>query len=69
MTLTREEYRERPLEENPLLKDAGTGWNGMGMHQISAWPVSRGWWIAAVDGKRRSDQYTFCLGNLIFRWP
>jgi hypothetical protein len=69
MTLTREEYRERPLENNPLLKDSGVGWNGMGMHQISALPVSHGRWIAAVDGKRRSDQYTFCLGNIIFRWP
>jgi hypothetical protein len=69
MTLTRDEYRERPLEGNPLLKDAGVGWNGIGMHQISALPVSRGRWIAAVDGKRRSDQYSFCLGNMIFRWP
>lgn len=69
MTLTREEYRERPLEDNPLLKDSGTGWNAMGMHQISSWPVSRGRWIAAVDGKRRSDQYFFCLGKTIFRVP
>lgn len=69
MTLTREEYRERPLEDNPLLKDSGTGWNGMGMHQISALPVSRGRWIAAVDGKRRSGQYIFCLGKTIFRVP
>ncbi|MFO7667897.1 MAG: hypothetical protein R6V76_14890 [Desulfobacterales bacterium] len=41
MTLTRDEYRELPLEGNPLLKDAGAGWNGIGMHQISAFPVSR----------------------------
>ena len=69
ITLTRDEYRERPLEGNPLLKDSGVGWNGMGMHQISAWPMSRGRWIAAVDGKRRSDQHLFCLGNAIFRVP
>jgi hypothetical protein len=69
ITLTRDEYRERPLENNPLLKDSGAGWNGMGMHQISAHRVGSGRWIAAVDGKRRSDQYTFCLGNTIFRWP
>jgi len=67
--LTRDEYQERPLENNPLLKDSGTGWNGLGMHQISASPVNRGRWIAAVDGKRRSDQYTFCLGKTIFRLP
>ncbi len=69
MTLTREEYRERPLEDNPLLKDSGTGWNGTGMHQISAAPVNRGHWVAAVDGKRRSGQYVFCLGKTIFRIP
>lgn len=69
LTLTRDEYRERPLADNPLLKDSGTGWNAMGMHQISAWPVSRGRWIAAVDGKRRSDQHIFCLGKSIFRVP
>jgi hypothetical protein len=67
--LTRDEYQERPLENNPLLKDSGTGWNDLGMHQISAYPVNRGRWIAAVDGKRRSDQYTFCLGKTIFRFP
>lgn len=69
MTLTREEYRERPLEGNPLLKGTGDGWNGVGMHQISTSPVSRGRWIAAVDGKRRSDQYIFCVGKTILRVP
>jgi len=69
LTLTREEYRERPLEDNPILKDSGAGWNSTGMHQISAWPVNGRRWIAAVDGKRRSDQYTFCLGKFIFRVP
>ena len=69
LTLTREEYRERPLEDNPLLKESGVGWNATGMHQVSAWPVSRGRWIAAVDGKRRSGQYLFCLGTTIFRVP
>ena len=69
ITLTREEYQERPLEGNPLLKASGAGWNSIGMHQISAWPVSRGQWIAAVDGKRRSDQYIFCIGDTIFRFP
>lgn len=69
MTLTPEKYREIPLEDNPLLNGSGTGWNAIGMHQISAWPASRGRWIAAVDGKRRSDQHIFCLGKAIFRVP
>jgi hypothetical protein len=69
LTLTREEYKDRPLADNPLLKDSGAGWNSVGMHQLSAWPVGRGQWIAAVDGKRRSDQHIFCLGKSIFRVP
>lgn len=69
VTLTRDEYREHPLEDNPLLKDSGVGWNAIGMHHISVWPVGPGRWIAAVDGKRRSDQYIFCLGKTIFRVP
>lgn len=67
--LTRDEYREHPLEGNPLLKESGTGWNAAGMHQLSAVPVSGGRWIAAVDGKRRSNQYTLCVGSTIFRAP
>jgi hypothetical protein len=69
MTLTREEYRERPLEDNPLLKESGSGWNETGMHQVSAVQISHGHWIAAVDGKQRSGQYTFCLGRTIIRVP
>ena len=69
VTLTQDEYREQPMEGNPILKDSGVGWNSIGMHQISAWPMSRGRWIAAVDGKRRSDQYILCLGKTIFRVP
>jgi len=69
VTLTPEEYRERPLENNPLLKESGAGWNATGMHHVSAWPLGRGRWIAAVDGKRRSGQHIFCLGKVIFRVP
>jgi hypothetical protein len=68
-TLTRDEYRERPLDGNPILKGSGAGWNSEGMHNMSAVPVGGGRWIAAVDGKRRSDQYIFCLGKTIFRVP
>jgi hypothetical protein len=69
MTLTREEYRERPVDSNPILEASEKGWNSEGMHQLSPVPVSRGRWITAVDGKRRSDQYIFCLGKTIFRVP
>lgn len=68
-TLTREEYRERALDGNPILEGSGTGWNSEGMHQLSPVSMGGGRWIAAVDGKRRSDQYVFCLGNFIFRVP
>jgi len=69
MMLTREEYRERPLASNPILEGSGAGWNSEGMHHLSPVPVGDGKWIAAVDGKRRSNQYIFCLGKSIFRVP
>jgi hypothetical protein len=69
MTLSREEYRERPLAENPLLKESGKGWNALGMHQLSAVPLGGGRWLAAVDGKRRSDQHIICLGKVIIKVP
>ncbi|MFO7667385.1 MAG: hypothetical protein R6V76_12250 [Desulfobacterales bacterium] len=68
-TLTRDIYQERMLDENPILKGSGTGWNSEGMHQISAVPVGGERWMAAVDGKRRSGQYVFCMGKTIFRVP
>lgn len=69
LKLTVDEYRERPLAENPLLKESGNGWNATGMHQMSAIAIAPGRWIAAVDGKRRADQFIFCLGRSVFRVP
>lgn len=69
LILTRDEYRERPLDSNPILEGSGKGWNSGGMHHLSPVPVRGGQWIAAADGKRRSGQYIFCLGKRIFRVP
>ena len=69
LKLTVDEYRERPLAENPLLKESGNGWNATGMHHISTSETASGRWMAAVDGKRRSGQWVFCLGRSVFRVP
>jgi len=69
MSLTRESYRERPLDNNPILEGSGIGWNSEGMHQLSAVSLKSGQWIAAADGKRRSGQHTFCFGKAILNVP
>jgi hypothetical protein len=66
--ITREVYRESPLGYNPILKGSGAGWNSEGMHQISAIPIN-GRFLAAVDGKRRSNYHIICLGNKIIKIP
>jgi hypothetical protein len=47
-TLTAEDYAERPLGR--VLAGSGRGWNARGMHQLDAWPLDGGRWLAAVDG-------------------
>jgi hypothetical protein len=48
--LTCTSYREREVDNNPILKPSGRGWNACGMHQIDPHLISGGQWIAAVDG-------------------
>jgi hypothetical protein len=50
--LTRESYKDKLLEPNPVLTASGVGWNSGGMHHIDA-HRSEGTWIACVDGHRR----------------
>ena len=50
--LTTEIYEEMPVGEGPVLKNAGRGWNGAGMHNIDAHLTADGRWIACVDGYR-----------------
>ncbi|UCD73848.1 MAG: hypothetical protein JSV91_08610 [Phycisphaerales bacterium] len=48
--LTRTTYAEREAPNNPVIGQTGSGWNGLGMHQLDALPRDDGGWIAAVDG-------------------
>lgn len=47
--LTRSEYEERPVGQEPLLAGAGAGWNAGGMHHIDLHKLGNRW-IAMVDG-------------------
>ena len=50
--LNQREFEEESVPPDPLLTGAGYGWNGFGMHHISAERLADGTWIAAVDGNR-----------------
>ena len=54
LTLTADDYAERPLGEAPLL-GPGAGWNAGGMHHVDPVAVGPGRWLAAVDGWRMED--------------
>jgi hypothetical protein len=43
-------FGEEIVEPDPLLTGAGDGWNGYGMHHISAVQQPDNSWVAAVDG-------------------
>lgn len=57
LTLTADDYAERPLREAPLL-GPGAGWNAGGMHHVDPVAVGPGRWLAAVDGWRMEDDVT-----------
>lgn len=48
--LTSDAYHEQECTTNPILRAAGTEWNGKGMHHIDAQQQASGHWIAVVDG-------------------
>jgi hypothetical protein len=52
--LTTTNYNEKEVNENPILKASGTGWNATGMHHIAPYQIEKGKWIACVDGYRGS---------------
>jgi hypothetical protein len=49
-TLTTTDYSEREVNESPILKPSGGGWNGSGMHHLDAHLLSSRHWLACVDG-------------------
>ena len=48
--LSESEYAEHELEESPILRASGSGWNAVAMHHIDAVLLDDGRWLAAVDG-------------------
>ncbi|MDL1984792.1 MAG: hypothetical protein LWX54_11500 [Deltaproteobacteria bacterium] len=48
--LTAADYEEEEMNESPILKKSGTGWNGFGMHHIDPHKINEENWIAVVDG-------------------
>jgi len=48
--LTTSSYAEREIEESPILRGSGVGWNERGMHQVDPHLMDDGRWIACVDG-------------------
>ena len=49
--LTTRRYHEREVNESPVLKASGVGWNASGMHHIDPHLLDDGRWIACVDGQ------------------
>jgi len=45
-------YEEREIQDSPLIKGNGSGWNAKGMHHIDVQHVSAQYWVACVDGYR-----------------
>jgi beta-xylosidase len=56
--LTTTKYQEHEIDESPILKATGNGWNKDGMHHIDAHQIEENKWIACVDGFR----ITFVFG-------
>lgn len=52
--LTIQSYKEKPVENNPILKATGQGWNGEKMHHVDPHLIDGPSWIACVDGYGKS---------------
>ncbi len=48
--LTETQYREHEVEDSPILKATGKGWNALGMHHLELVPDGQRW-LAMVDGQ------------------
>jgi hypothetical protein len=50
VTLTRQNYKERPAVGTAILRSSGNGWNACGMHHVDPHELPNGEWRACVDG-------------------
>lgn len=57
--LTTRNYEEHEIEESPILKASGNGWNAKGMHHIDPHQIYENKWITCVDGYRKVLSFKF----------
>jgi hypothetical protein len=57
--LTPNNYQEKAISPEPILKASGDDWNKDGMHHIDPHQLSDGRWIACVDGNRKQITFRF----------
>jgi len=50
--IDKENYSEKPLLDNPLLRAGTDDWNKVSMHHIDLHQMDEGDWIAFVDGRK-----------------
>lgn len=55
--LTPDQFEQRPLTPDPVLRGRGSGWNADGMHHIDPIPAGDGHWVACVDGWVRDPNF------------
>jgi len=48
--LSQDHYKEKEIEQSPVLTPGELGWNGRGMHHVDPHQIGAGQWIACVDG-------------------
>ena len=65
--LDRESYVEQPCGPGAVLAPDGSGWSAHRAHHLDAHRLSRGGWIAAVDGAREPDPVQGTRAST--RWP
>jgi hypothetical protein len=53
VSLTKDGYREKNYQFNPILKPHGKGWARHGMHQLDVYQIEKEKWIGCVDGYRK----------------
>jgi hypothetical protein len=48
--ITQDSYSEQLVQDEPVLRASGSGWNRDAMHQLDPVQVDNDSWIASVDG-------------------
>jgi len=59
ISLSRTDYREREIRENPILQAGQYTWTRHGMHHLNPHRLDDGTWIACVDGYKRRVSISF----------